>query len=121
MLINAHRELEKLCLTGRQIAVKEGLGQTYGDWVHQGLFYEPACRDIEALLHSSQQRVTGTITLQLRPGNAFVIGVSSPHSLRDASKAIYGESAGEWTAGDAAGFSKLFALPVALHARAGSL
>lgn len=119
VLIGAHRELEKLCLTGRQIAVKESLGQTYGDWVHQGLFYEPACRDIEALLASSQKRVTGTVTLQLRPGSLFAVGVSSPHSLRDASKAVYGEAAGEWTANDAAGFSRLFALPVALHARAG--
>lgn len=119
-LITAHRELEKLCLTGRQLAVKQGLGQTYGDWVHQGLFYEPACRDIEALLQSSQKRVTGEVHLQLRPGNLFVVGVSSPWSLRDASRAVYGEAAGEWTAVDAAGFSLLFALPVALHTRAGS-
>jgi len=119
-LITAHRELEKLCLTGRQIAVKESLGTTYGDWVHQGLFFEPACRDIEALLVSSQQRVTGEVTVELRTGNLFVVGVASPYSLRDASTAVYGEAAGEWTPQDAAGFARLFALPIALHARAGA-
>lgn len=118
-LVAMHRELEKLTLTGRQIAVKETLGQTYGDWVHQGLYYEPACRDIEALLVSSQARVTGEVFATLRPGNLFVTGVKSPFSLRDASRGVYGEAAGEWTAADAAGYSRLFALPVALHARAG--
>lgn len=119
VLIAAHRELEKACLTGRQLAVKEGLGQTYGDLVHQGLFFEPACRDIEALLASSQERVTGDVFVQLRPGQAFVLGVRSPWSLAEASRAVYGEAVGEWTPADAAGFAKLFATSVVLHARAG--
>jgi len=119
VLIAAHRELEKLVLTGRQLAVKEPLGDTYGALVHQGLWLDPACRDIEALLLSSQARVTGEVKVELRTGSAFVQGVSSPYSLKEASRAVYGEATGEWTPDDARGFARLFALPVALHARAG--
>ncbi len=43
----------------------------------------------------------------LRPGNLFIEGVESPYSLMAASKGVYGEAAGEWTAADALGFSKI--------------
>ncbi|HBL25710.1 MAG TPA: argininosuccinate synthase, partial [Acidobacteria bacterium] len=119
VLIVAHRELEKLTLTGRQIRVKEGVAATYGDLVHEGQHLDPVCRDIEALLLRSQERATGEVRLLLRPGQVFVEGVSSPYSLMAASRGVYGEAAGEWTAADARGFSRMVALPGMLHARAG--
>jgi argininosuccinate synthase len=118
VLINAHRELEKLTLTGRQIRVKETVAAVYGDLVHEGQHLEPVCRDIEALLLSSQQRVTGEVRLLFRPGQVFVEGVASPYSLRAASRGVYGEAAGEWSAADARGFSRISALPGLLWARA---
>ncbi len=119
MILTAHRELEKLTLTGRQQRVKDQAAAVYGDLVHEGQFLEPACRDLEALFLRSQERVTGEVRLLLRPGSLFVEGVVSPHSLRAASRGVYGEAAGEWTAADALGFSRLQALPGMLHARAG--
>ncbi|HEX7081151.1 MAG TPA: argininosuccinate synthase [Gammaproteobacteria bacterium] len=119
ILITAHRELEKLTLTGLQMRVKDPLAQTYGDLVHEGKQLDPAARDIEALLASSQARVTGTVRCVLRPGSLFVAGAVSPHSLMAASRGKYGESAGEWTPADAVGFSRVLALPGILHTRAG--
>ena len=119
VLILAHRELEKLVLTARQQRLKDSVAAAYGDFIHEGLYYDPVCRDAEALLLRSQERVTGEVRVLLRPGSCFVEGVSSPFSLKAASKAIYGESAGEWTAEDARGFSRLFSLPSVLYARAG--
>ncbi len=118
VLLTAHRELEKLTLTGRQQRVKETVAAIYGDLVHEGQHLEPVCRDIEALLLSSQERVSGEVRLLLRPGQAFVEGVSSPASLLAATRGVYGEAAGEWTAADARGFSRLVALPSMLWARA---
>lgn len=120
VLLTAHRELEKLVLTGRQLRVKESVAAMYGDLVHEGQHLEPACRDLEALLASSQGRVTGEVALLFRPGALFVEGVASPHSLMTATRGAYGEQAGEWTAADARGFARLVALPAELHARAGS-
>jgi argininosuccinate synthase len=120
ILLTAHRELEKLVLTGRQARIKESVAQPYGDLVHEGQHLDPVCRDIEALLVSSQARVSGEVHVLLRPGSAFIEGVSSPHSLMAASKGVYGEAAGEWTPVDALGFSKMLALPGIFHQRAGS-
>jgi argininosuccinate synthase len=119
ILIASHRELEKLTLTLTQSHVKETVSQEYGQLIHEGKQLDPACRDIEALLTSSQQRVTGKVRVQLRPGSLFVLGVTSPHSLMAASRGKYGEAAGEWTAADALGFSKIMALPGMFHTRAG--
>jgi len=119
VLLAAHRELEKLVLTGRQQRIKELVAQPYGDLVHEGQLLDPVCRDIEALLLSSQQRVTGDVHLVLQPGNVFIAGVESPWSLMAASKGVYGEAAGEWSASDALGFSRIVALPGVFHARAG--
>jgi argininosuccinate synthase len=119
MLLNAHRELEKLVLTSRQSRIKEMLAGPYGDLVHEGQLLDPVCRDMEALFVSSQARVTGDVKLLLGPGRAFVEGVSSPFSLMAASKGVYGEAAGEWTPTDALGFSKMLALPGIFYTRAG--
>ena len=119
-LLSAHRELEKLVLTGRQQRIKESVAQPYGDLVHEGQLLDPVCRDIEALLLSSQARVTGKVHVSMQPGSLFVEGVESPYSLMTASKGVYGESAGEWTATDALGFSKIVSLTGVFHRRAGA-
>ena len=119
VLLDAHRELEKLTLSSQQQRVKDQVANTYGEMVHEGRHLDPACRDMEALLSSSQTRVWGEVTLTLRPGSAFVTGVRSRHSLMAATKGVYGEAAGEWTAQDALGYSRILSLPGMLQTRAG--
>jgi argininosuccinate synthase len=119
VLLTAHRELEKLVMTGKQQRIKESVAQPYGDLVHEGQHLDPVCRDIEALLLSSQSRVSGEVRMILRPGSMFVEGVSSRYSLMAASKGVYGESAGEWTPTDALGYSKMLALTGVFYKRAG--
>ena len=119
VLLNAHRELEKLVLSAKQARIKETVAQPYGDLVHEGQHLDPVCRDIEALLLSSQARVTGEVNLLLLPGSMFIEGVTSPYSLMAASKGVYGESAGEWTPTDALGYSKMLALSGVFYKRAG--
>jgi argininosuccinate synthase len=117
-LITAHRELEKLVLSGQQMRIKDSVSAVYGDLVHEGKQLDLACDDIEAMLTSSQKRVTGTVSFSLRPGQLFIEGTSSPHSLLAATKGVYGESAGEWTATDALGYARILSLPGSLQTRA---
>jgi len=119
VLLTAHRELEKLVLSSLQMTIKESVSLYYGNFVHEGKQLDPVCRDIEALLDSSQERVTGTVKLKLQPGNLFVEGVDSPYSLMAATKGVYGEAAGEWTPRDALGYSTVLSLPGMLQTRAG--
>ncbi|HEX7718160.1 MAG TPA: argininosuccinate synthase [Woeseiaceae bacterium] len=118
VLITAHRELEKLTLSAQQSRIKDSVAAIYGDLIHEGKQLDLACRDIEALLLSSQARVSGRVRFTLRPGNLFITGVDSPHSLLAATRGIYGEAAGEWTAQDALGYSKIMALSGTLQTRA---
>ena len=118
-LITAHRELEKLVLSAQQMRIKDSIAATYGDLVHEGKQLDLVCADIEAFLSSSQQRVSGTVRFTLRPGNLFIEGVDSPYSLLAATRGVYGEAAGEWTASDALGYSRILSLPGSLQTRAG--
>ena len=68
LLIGAHRELEKLVLTKWQTFWKDQLGRFYGDRLHEGQYFDPSLRDIEALITSSQARVTGETRVRLAPG-----------------------------------------------------
>jgi argininosuccinate synthase len=117
-LITAHRELEKLVLSAQQMRVKDSLAAAYGDLVHEGKQLDLVCGDIEAFLESTQRRVSGSVKFALKPGSLFIEGVESPHSLLAATRGVYGEAAGEWTASDALGYARILSLPGSLQTRA---
>ncbi len=119
LLIQAHRELEKLVLTKWQAFWKDQLGRFYGDRLHEGQYFDPALRDIEALFTSSQQRVTGETRVRLSAGRAQVTGARSPYSMMDRAVATYGEENRLWTGEEARDFSRIAAIPSLLAQRAG--
>jgi len=119
LLIGAHRELEKLVLTRWQGYWKDQLGAFYGDRLHEGQYFDPALRDIEAFVASTQRRVTGHTRTRLAPGRSLVVGVRSPFSLMDPRVATYGEENLLWTGEEAKGFARIAAIPALLHGRAG--
>jgi argininosuccinate synthase len=118
LLIGAHRELEKLVLTRWQGFWKDQLARFYGDRLHEGQYFDPALRDIEALITSSQRRVTGETRIRLAPGRFHVVGTRSPYSLMDPSVATYGEENFLWTGAEARAFARVSAIPSMLAARA---
>lgn len=117
-LIAAHRELEKLVQTKWQGFWKDHLARFYGDRLHEGQYFDPALRDIEALLESSQQRVTGETRLRFAPGRFQVTGTRSPASLLDRAVATYGEENLLWSGEEARGFARVSAVAPLLAARA---
>jgi argininosuccinate synthase len=118
LLIGSHRELEKLVLTKWQAFWKDQLARFYGDRLHEGQYFDPALRDIEALITSSQGRVTGETRVRLAAGHFHVVGTRSPHSMMDSSVATYGEENRLWTGDEARAFARVAAVPSLLAARA---
>jgi argininosuccinate synthase len=119
LLISAHRELEKLVLSGKQLQYKESLGQHYGNLLHEGQYFDPLGRDLESFLTSSQTRVSGDVRLLLRPYGFEVQGVRSPYSLMQSKIASYGEGAKAWSGADALGFVKIYGIAQQLSYAAG--
>ncbi|MEZ4584999.1 MAG: argininosuccinate synthase [Gemmatimonadales bacterium] len=117
LLVSAHRELEKLVLTKWQSFWKDHLSRFYGDRLHEGHYFDPALRDVEALITSSQARVTGETRLRLAAGRYLVTGTRSPYSMMDRSVATYGEENRLWSGDEARAFARIGAIPSFLAAR----
>lgn len=123
ILIAAHRELERLVLSNRQQATKATLGTTYGDLLHEAIYYDPILDDFRAFLDSSQRRVTGKVRVFLHKGSTVILGSKSPYSLLDAAArqgVVYGYGSSLWTGEEARAFAHMYAMPGALARIAGA-
>lgn len=113
ILIAAHRELERLVLSNRQQASKATLGTTFGDLLHEAVYYDPILSDIRAFLDSSQRHVTGVVRVRLHKGNIVILGSKSPYSQLDAAAArgvVYGYASRSWTGEEARGFAHIYSV-----------
>jgi argininosuccinate synthase len=109
ILIKAHSELEKIILTSKQIFWKNHLGNLYGDLIHEGLYYDPIIKDLEAFIDSANKKVSGKVSLKIHKGNIIISSLDSPFSLLG-KDGTYGELTGKWNGKDAEGFCKLYGM-----------
>ncbi len=110
LIIKAHHMLEKHTLTKWQLFWKDQISQFYGNWLHEGQYYDPVMRDLEAMLESSQRMVTGDVFVDLYPYRYVVVGVESEHDLMSNKFGAYGEVMSDWSSSDVEGFGKIFGL-----------
>ena len=115
-LVSAHRELEKIILTKWQAYVKKNVSELYGMLLHEGQWFDPAMRDIEQLIDSSQKCVSGEVKISFHKGNCVVSGVRSDNSLMN-QDVQYGEGSTLWNGRDAEGFCKIFGVQASLAAQ----
>ena len=108
VIIKAHHMLEKHTLTKWQLFWKDQISAFYGNYLHEGQYYDPVMRDMEALLESSQRTVSGDVYVDLYPYRFVVVGISSPHDLMSNAFGAYGETMSDWTSDDVKGFGKIF-------------
>jgi argininosuccinate synthase len=114
-LMAAHRALEEAILTSQQNSFKPHAAKKWVELVYKGFFHEPLKRDLERFLASSQEFVSGTVTLETSGGSVSAVAVDSPHILK-AKGAVYAQSA-DWGAREAEGFIKLLGQSSTLSAR----
>ncbi len=107
VIIAAHKMLEKHTLTKYQQYWKDQIGTWYGMFLHEAQYLEPVMRDMEVFLQSTQQNVTGKVTVQLHPYRYVLVGVDSSFDLMKSDFGEYGEMNKAWTADDAKGFTKI--------------
>jgi argininosuccinate synthase len=118
VLIQAHRDLESLTLTADLIHYKRGIEETYSQLVYNGLWYSPLKDCLDAFVHQSQERVSGTVRLKLFKGNAIVVGRKSANSIYSTDLATYGAE-DQFDHKAAAGFVYVWGLPTRVWAEKG--
>ena len=89
LLVEAHKDLEKMVLTSHEIAFKRCVDSQWAFLAYSGLWVDPLRNDLEAFIDKTQERVYGKVKLKLYKGNFRVVGRSSPNSLYDLKLATY--------------------------------
>jgi argininosuccinate synthase len=110
IVLTAHKELEKLVGTIHQNNFKPQLDAHWAYLVYAGLWYEPLLADLNALMDSVNEQVTGEITMRLYKGSARPIARRSPNALYDPALAGFGESGGLFSQQASPGFIELWSL-----------
>jgi len=104
-LLAAHQALEDTVNTRFQNQFRQQVSDRWAELVYAGFFYEPHKFDLEAYLRSSQEVVTGEVTLRTEGGSLAAVAVDSRYRLQNPD-AVYAQSA-NWTPEEAVGFIKL--------------
>lgn len=115
LIIAAHKMLEKHTLTKWQQYWKDQLGTWYGMFLHEAQYLDPVMRNIEEFLVSSQENVTGTVIVDLKPYHYTLVGIESDFDLMKTDFGEYGEVNIAWTADDIKGFTKILANPMKIY------
>lgn len=115
-LINAHVDLEGLVLERDVARFKRGIADRYADLVYNGLWFAPLRAALDAFVDETQKHVTGEVNLRLWKGSAQPLGRRSAYGLYDTGLATYGSAEDAFRHEDAAGFIRLWSLPLRVWA-----
>lgn len=113
----AHRALEQAVFTMVQNEFKPMVARKWADLVYDGGYFDPLRGQIEAFVTSTQERVTGDVTLESEGGVVHATDVVSKNILRREG-ATYAQAA-DWTSEEAEGFIKLSGQSAALWTAVG--
>jgi argininosuccinate synthase len=109
-ILAAHKDLEKMVLTIHQMLLKREIDHRWAVLTYMGLWVDPLKKDIEAFINSSQENVTGWVTMKLHKGTAKPVKRDSQYSLYDYNLTSFDINA-KYDQGDAVGFIALWGLP----------
>jgi argininosuccinate synthase len=110
VLIEAHKDLEKMILTRHELEFKKQLDEKWTWLVYTGLWIDPLREALEAFIDKTQERVCGEVKMKLYKGRCWAVGRSSPMSLYDKNLATY-EVETSFNQAHAEGFIELWGLP----------
>ncbi|KAK6928135.1 Argininosuccinate synthase [Dillenia turbinata] len=115
ILFAAVRELESLTLDRETIQVKDSLALKYAELVYAGRWYDPLRESLDTFMEKITSTTTGSVTLKLYKGSVNVTSRSSPYSLYREDISSF-ENGDIYNQADAAGFIRLYGLPMRVRA-----
>ncbi|PQQ14781.1 argininosuccinate synthase chloroplastic-like [Prunus yedoensis var. nudiflora] len=115
ILFAAARELESLTLDRETMQVKDSLALKYAELVYAGRWFDPLRESLDSFMEEISKTTTGSVTLKLYKGSITVTSRKSPYSLYRQDISSF-ESGDVYDQADAAGFIRLYGLPIRVRA-----
>ncbi|HIP62879.1 MAG TPA: argininosuccinate synthase, partial [Archaeoglobus profundus] len=81
ILIVAHRDLERLVLSRRELKFKRFVEEEWAELVYYGLINDPLFEALNAFIDKTQERVTGWVKVKIFKGSVIPIARYSEFSL----------------------------------------
>jgi argininosuccinate synthase len=114
VLLEAHKDLEKMVLTRHEVLFKEHIDAEWAYLAYVGLWMDPLREDLDAFINKTQENVTGEVKVKLYKGGLQVVGRSSPMSLYDKNLANYNIKT-TFNQSYSKGFIELWGLQTRMH------
>ncbi|WP_336342646.1 argininosuccinate synthase [Halalkalicoccus ordinarius] len=89
VLLNAHEALEDLVLTKDERSFKVGVDHEWAEKAYEGLLFAPLVKALDGFVDTTQEKVTGTVTIKLEGGTARPVGRESEYAVYSASAASF--------------------------------
>ena len=114
VLLEAHKDLEKMVLTRHEVLFKQQIDSQWTFLAYTGLWMDPLREDLEAFINKTQENVHGKVRVKLYKGGLQVVGRSSPMSLYDQNLVNYNIKT-TFNQSYSKGFIELWGLQTRMH------
>jgi len=111
LLYTAIKDLESITIDRRAEGLKDEMAQRWADMLYEGRWWTPEREALQAMADVLSRNVTGTVKQKLYKGSTQVVSRTSPLSLYREDLASFGHAV-TYDHADAAGFIRLFGLPI---------
>jgi len=105
----AHMAMESITMDREVMHIRDTLIPRYAECIYYGFWFSPEMRLLQNMIDQTQDRVSGTVRLQLYKGGCRVLGRRSDHSVYSEDFATF-EDDRVYSQKDAEGFIRLNAL-----------
>lgn len=116
VLHSAHSELERLVLDKETFRYKEHVSHQVANLIYDGLWFSLLFKALMAFVDSTQEHVSGEVTIELFKGSIRTLARTSPYSLYSETLATY-TTADKFNHKASEGFIELFGLPYKVHSQ----
>jgi argininosuccinate synthase len=110
ILHKAHAELEKLILDKETFRYKQDVSNKVANLIYDGLWFSPLFDALMAFVDSTQENLSGDVTVELYKGGTKVLSRSSKYSLYSVELATYTDE-DQFDHKASGGFMKIYGLP----------
>ncbi len=81
VIVEAHKDLEKMVLTNHELRFKHVVDEQWGWLVYSGLWKDPLRSHLDKFIDATQKKVSGKVKLKMQRGSLRIVGRESQHSL----------------------------------------